>query len=254
MTESVKVAVITGAGSGIGRAAAHRLASDGFRVALIGRDESKLSETANAIRTANGVTQTDASKCIVCPGDIANEADVQKLVTSVLETFGRVDVLVNAAGMNVPKRSIMDCSAEDYARVVSVNLSGAFLLTKGFLATMRAQNAATIINIVSDSGLRGNNFAGAAYISSKFGLKGFTESINAEERHNGIRATAIYPGEVNTPILDKRPQPPSAELRAKMLQPDDIADCVSLVASLPQRAIVEEMVVRPAVQDWISRR
>ena len=102
--------------------------------------------------------------------------------------------------------------------MISTDLNGAFYLTRGFLQTMRQQGGGTVINIVSDSGWRGNNFAGVAYIAAKFGLRGLTEAINAEERQHGIRATSIYPGEVNTPILDRRPVPPPPEAREKMLQ------------------------------------
>jgi NAD(P)-dependent dehydrogenase (short-subunit alcohol dehydrogenase family) len=119
---------------------------------------------------------------------------------------------------------------------------------------MRAQGSGTIIHVVSDSGVRGNNFAGVAYIASKFGLRGLTEAINAEQRQHGIRATAIVPGEVSTPILEKRPVPPSEEERARMLQPEDVAECIALAALLPGRAIMEELVIRPAAQDWVSRR
>src|SRR5213078_1523269 len=104
----------------------------------------------------------------------------------------------------------------------------------------------TIVNVISDAGLSGNRVSGAAYIAAKFGLSGLTAAINAEERKNGIRACGIYPGEINTPLLDQRPTPPGAEARAKMLQADDVADCVMLAINLPARAIVEQLLIRPA--------
>jgi NADP-dependent 3-hydroxy acid dehydrogenase YdfG len=106
---------------------------------------------------------------------------------------------------------------------------------------MRARRTGTINNINSDVGKAARDLAGAAYVSSKFGLRGLTQQINAEERHNGVRACSICPRDVNTPLLDKRPQPPSAETRAAMLQPEDLAACVWLVATLPHRVVLDEI-------------
>ena len=240
-----KVTLVTGAGSGIGQAAAVRLAQEGGALVLVGRREAPLKETAALL----GGVDT-----LILPADIGNPAAVDGVMEATLAAYGRLDLLVNAAGLNVPKRALADCSVEDYQTVIAADLNGAFYLTRGFLPAMRQQGGGTIINIVSDSGWRGNNFAGVAYIAAKFGLRGLTEAINAEERQHGIRATAIYPGEVNTPILDRRPVPPPPEAREKMLQASDIAECIALAALLPPRAIIEDLVVRPAIQDWVSRR
>ena len=110
---------------------------------------------------------------------------------------------------------------------------------------MRARKTGTIVNIVSDAGKQASPKAGPAYVMSKFGLAGLTQSINAEERDNGIRACAIFPGDIDTPLLDKRPAPPGAEARAKMLSAEDVAECALLAISLPQRAVVEEILIRP---------
>ncbi len=106
---------------------------------------------------------------------------------------------------------------------------------------MRERRTGTIVNINSDVGKVAREIAGPAYVSSKFGLMGLTQQINAEERANGVRACSICPRDVNTPLLEKRPQPPSPEARGRMLQPEDLAACVWLVATLPPRAIVEEI-------------
>lgn len=240
-----KVALVTGAGSGIGRATAMRLAREGGAMLLVGRERGKLDETMGML---DGATATAHAL------DIADENAVQALAQAVTATHGRLDVLVNAAGTNVSPRSLDAGSVADWHRVLDTNITGAYLMCKAFLPLLRAANVGTIVNIVSDSGLRGNNFAGVAYTASKFGLKGLTEAINAEERQNGVRATSIYPGEVNTPILDRRPVPPPPEARAKMLQAEDIAACVALAALLPPRAIIEDLTVRPLAQDWVSRR
>jgi NAD(P)-dependent dehydrogenase (short-subunit alcohol dehydrogenase family) len=148
---------------------------------------------------------------------------------------------VNAAGINVPQRSFTALSLDDWHAVLGTNLHGAFYCVRAFLPGMRARQTGTIININSDVGKVARDLAGPAYVSSKFGLNGLTQQINAEERRHGVRACSICPRDINTPLLDKRPQPPTHEARARMIQPDDIADCVWLVTTLPARAIVEEI-------------
>jgi NAD(P)-dependent dehydrogenase (short-subunit alcohol dehydrogenase family) len=175
--------------------------------------------------------------------DVSRAADVDEMAAAVIERFGRVDVLVNSAGINVPKRSLRELSLEDWHRVIDTNLNGAYYCIRAFLPAMRAQREGTIVNINSDVGKIARDLAGPAYVTSKFGMTGLTQQINAEERANGIRATSIFPRDVNTPLLDKRPQPPPADLRARMLQPADLAACVWLAATLPSHAIVDEIVL-----------
>src|SRR6185503_6016955 len=155
--------------------------------------------------------------------------------------FNEVDVLVNSAGTNTPKRSLEVLSIDDYHTMINANLNGAYYCLQAFLPQMRARKSGTVINIVSDAGKQASPKAGPAYVMSKFGLTGLTQSINAEERANGIRACAIFPGDIDTPLLDKRPAPPKAADRARMLRPDDIADCALLAINLPARAVVEEI-------------
>jgi NAD(P)-dependent dehydrogenase (short-subunit alcohol dehydrogenase family) len=152
---------------------------------------------------------------------------------------------VNAAGTNAPKRSLEVLSLQDYHAMMDTNLNGAYYVTQAFLPAMRARKSGTIVHVVSDAGKQASPKAGPAYAMSKFGLAGLTQSINAEERGNGIRACAIFPGDIDTPLLDKRPAPPSAEARAKMMRAEDVAACVLLAINLPSRAIVEELVIRP---------
>ena len=225
--------MITGAGSGVGRAVALRFAAAGWKVALVGRREETLSDTA-------GLTSA-GDRAAAFPCDVSSWEGVAAMATAVLRRFGEVEVLVNAAGTNVPRRSFELLSIDDWHNVLATNLHGAYYCVRAFLPSMRAQAAGTIININSDVGKMARDLAGAAYVSSKFGLRGLTQQINAEERHHGIRACSICPRDVNTPLLDKRPQPPPAELRARMLQPDDLAACAWLVATLPLRAIVDEI-------------
>jgi NADP-dependent 3-hydroxy acid dehydrogenase YdfG len=230
-----KVAVVTGAGSGVGRAVAILLAEQGWRVALLGRREAALAETA----------QANPQALTSFPCDIADQAAVAAVASAVEAQLGEVEVLVNAAGTNTPVRSLAALSMEDYHRLVDTNLNGAFYCVQAFLPGMRQRGAGTIVNINSISGMRASAKAGVAYSMTKFGLAGLTEAINAEERGNGIRACTIFPGDINTPLLDQRPSPPPAEARALMLQPEDLARCALLVIDLPARAIIEQMVVVP---------
>ena len=154
-------------------------------------------------------------------------------------------MLVNSAATNVPQRLLEVLSLEDYHAMIKTNLNGAYYCVQAFLPQMRARRSGTIVNIVSDAGKQASPKSGPAYVMSKFGLAGLTQSINVEERSNGIRACAIFPGDIDTPLLDRRPQPPSAEARTKMLQSEDVAECALLAINLPPRAMVEEIVVRP---------
>jgi NAD(P)-dependent dehydrogenase (short-subunit alcohol dehydrogenase family) len=170
---------------------------------------------------------------------------VQAMARAVLDIFKTVDVLVNAAGTNAPNRSLEVLSLQDYHSMIDTNLHGAYFCVQAFLPQMRQRKTGTIVNIVSDAGKIASPKAGPAYAMSKFGLAGLTQSINAEERGNGVRACAIFPGDIDTPLLDKRPAPPDSAARSKMMLPEDIADCALLAINLPSRTIVEEILVRP---------
>ncbi len=209
----IKTAVVTGAGSGVGQAIALALAKEGWRVAILGRRETALKET---------------------------------MAAKVRGEIGDVEVLVNAAGTNTPARTLKELSLEKYRELVETNLTGAYLCVQAFLPRMRERRSGSIVNVVSDAGRQANPKAGVAYVISKFGMAGLTQSINVEERANGIRACSIFPGDIDTPILDKRPNPPPAEARQKMLRAEDIAECILLAIKLPPRAIVEEILIRPA--------
>ncbi|MFI5382474.1 MAG: SDR family oxidoreductase, partial [Tepidisphaerales bacterium] len=231
-------AVVTGASSGVGRAVAVRLAKAGWNVAVVSRRAEELAET---IRLAGKAGKTMAA--FVC--DISHEGEVEKMAAGVLKRFGTVRALVNSAGTNAPRRSWREVSLETYRELMETNLTGAYLCTRAFLPGMRERKCGSVVNIVSDAGLTANAKAGAAYVMSKFGMTGMTQSLNCEERENGIRATSIFPGDIDTPLLEKRPVQPTPEARARMLQADDVAACVMLALELPERAVVEGLVIRP---------
>jgi NADP-dependent 3-hydroxy acid dehydrogenase YdfG len=233
-----RTAVVTGAGSGVGQAIALKLVNQGWRVALVGRRAETLQET---VKFAGKLTQ----QFLLCPCDIGDAGAVEQMAKRVLAGFKEVEVLVNAAGTNAPKRALEVLSLEDYHAMIQTNLNGAYYCVQAFLPQMRARKSGTIINIVSDAGKQASPKAGPAYVMSKFGLAGLTQSINAEEKGNGIRACAIFPGDIDTPLLDKRPAPPDAKARARMLKSEDVAACALLAINLPPRALVEEIVIRP---------
>ena len=235
----MSTAVVTGAGSGIGRAIALKFANEGWNVALVSRRAATRSETVALADPESG------GRLASFPCDVTDPTAVGAMGRAVLDRFDTVDVLVNAAGINVPRRSFEVLSLDDWHAVLATNLHGAYYCVRAFLPGMRARQTGTIVNINSDVGKIARDLAGPAYVSSKFGLSGLTQQINAEERRNGLRACSIFPRDINTPLLDKRPQPPSPEARAQMMQPEDIAECVLLCINLPPRVIVEEMLVRP---------
>ncbi len=232
-----RTAVVTGGGSGVGQAVALALVQQGWRVAIIGRRADTLRETA--ARSGPHAPRITPHVC-----DIGDADAVASMGRHVLATWGDVEVLVNAAGTNA-QRALGVLSREDYHAMIATNLHGAYYCVQAFLPHMRARGSGTIINIVSDAGKQASPKAGPGYVMSKFGLAGLTQSINAEERANGIRACAIFPGDIDTPLLEKRPVVPDAAARARMMRADDVAACAVFCINLPAHVIVEEMLVRP---------
>ncbi len=234
------VAVVTGAGSGVGRATVLKFAAAGWRVALVGRRAEALAETVALAPKAQ------RARLLPLPCDLGDAAAIAAMARATLSRFGRVDVLVNAAGQNIPRRSLAELSLADYTAVMDANVTGVLHTVQAFLPKMRAQGAGTIVIVGSEAGKQASAKAGAAYVVSKFGATGLTQTINAEERPHGLRACCIFPGDIDTPLLNKRPVPPPPEARARMMQPEDIAECVWFAATLPARATVEEILVRPS--------
>lgn len=240
MEFSESVAVVTGAGSGIGRAVTRRLVEAGFRVHAIGRTRAKLDGTAAECGNNPRLTLHVA--------DVGDPQRVEQLFAEIQQTSGRVDLLVNNAGINVRDRAVAKLSIENWEKLLRVNLSGPFHCIRSALPMMKAQHAGLIINISSVAGVRPLVLGGAGYAAAKAGLNFLSSIVTQEECRQGIRSTVICPGEVETPILDERPEPVSAERRATMLQPDDVAQAVLFVARLPSRAHVPELIIKPTVQ------
>jgi NAD(P)-dependent dehydrogenase (short-subunit alcohol dehydrogenase family) len=235
---SGKVVWITGGGTGIGQAAAIAFAEEGAKVALLGRRASVLEESAAAVRKTGADVKTVSV-------DVANRAQVQAVAKDLLGAWKRVDVLVNNAGVNVPKRRLKELAGEDWDQVIGVNLTGAFNMIQAVLPPMRDQQGGLILNVSSMAGKGASGLAGTSYTASKHGMNGLSHSINTEEWVHGIRATAFCPGEVNTPIIDKRPIKLSPEERDQMMQPEDLAEALLFLAKLHPRTHVPEMLLMP---------
>ncbi len=233
-----KVVWITGAGSGIGRSTALAFAAAGARVAISGRRADMLGETARLIEGAGGAAT-------VAPADVANAADVTRAHAEIIAALGEVEILVNNAGTNAKRRHWKDLAPEDMARVVDVNLKGPFLCSLAVLPAMRARGGGTLIHVVSNAATGIYAVSGPTYTASKHGARAMSATINAEEGIHGIRSVCINPGEVETPILDTRPQPPGAADRALMVQPEDIAAAAVFAAMLPPRTCMAEMLITP---------
>jgi len=233
-----KVAIVTGASTGMGRAIAVALAGDGATLGLVARTAVRLEETA-ALARARG------SEVLAFPGDVADNEFVKRVIGALAERFGHLDLLVNNAGTNTFHRNLADISLADWQQVMSTNLTGAFLFVRHVLPHMRKAGRGQIINISSGAGLAPNPPAGVAYSASKHALHSLNGSINQEERRHGIRSCVIAPGETDTPNLDLRPLPPTPETRQKMMQPEDIAGAVLFVATQPEHVSVDLLVMNP---------
>lgn len=233
-----KVVWITGAGTGIGRAGADKLAAAGCKVVLSGRRVEPLEEIAEQINGAGGQAFIEAL-------DVSDQDAVAAVGARVLAQHGTVDILINNAGINIPQRHWQDVSNADWDAVVNIDLNGAFYCTQAVLPAMRTQGEGLVINVSSWAGVRVSFLTGPAYTAAKHAMNAMTESLNMEECINGIRACAVCPGEVSTPIMDRRPVPMSAEDRARMVQPEDMGDTLLFVASMPAHVCINELVISP---------
>ena len=243
MSSTLQTALVTGAGSGIGRSITATLAEMGLRVALVGRDREKLE------RARAGLVRGRDS-AFVASGDISDRYAVKAVVDQVLAAFGQIDVLVCNAGTNVKNRSLDALEPADWDRMIATNLTGAFNLVHYVLPAMRQRHNGLVIQICSIAGIRASTLGGAGYSASKFGQSALGICLGREEGAHGIRSSVIYPGEVDTPILEARPIPVGADRRAVILQPDDIAAAVRFLVELPPRAHVPELVITPTVDDF----
>ncbi len=240
-----KVAIITGAGTGIGKVAADLFAEAGTNLVLAGRRQAPLDEVAAQARE-HGV------EVEVRPTDLEDGDAAAALGAWSLERFGKVDVLVNNAGHSSRVRSMRYVGPEEWNSVFKVNVEGVYRLTQSVLANMIDRNTGTVITVSSMAALNPGLLGGAPYSAAKAASLNMIRGMNAELTKFGVRACAIMPGEVDTPILENRPRPPDSDDRSTMMQPEDIAQAIFLCAAMPQRTIVEQVVMIPTMRRDVS--
>jgi NADP-dependent 3-hydroxy acid dehydrogenase YdfG len=225
-----RVAWVTGGGSGIGEAGAEALAADGWIVVVSGRRKDALDAVVAKI------TKKSGGKAEAIALDVSNMADVNKAAEQLL---------VNSAGINVPKRSWADMELEGWDKLVEINLNGVLYCMRAVLPAMRKQKDGCIINVASWAGRHVSKMPGPAYTTTKHAVLALTHSFNMDECVNGLRACCLSPGEVATPILKLRPVVPSEEEQARMLQSEDLGRTIAFVASMPPRVCINEILISP---------
>jgi NAD(P)-dependent dehydrogenase (short-subunit alcohol dehydrogenase family) len=234
--------LVTGGGTGIGQGIAWALADAGCRVVVAGRRLEKLQQTV--------AHSPAAGKLFAHPVDVTNRDSVQQLVAWTNDTLSGIDVLVHAAGVNIKTRSMLEMPPDQWDTILAINATGAYNCMWAVLPQMRARLDGLIVNVSSISGKRASDLGGIAYCASKFAATGLGTAAGLEEARRGIRITNVYPGEVDTPILEQRPEPVPEARRALMLRPADVAQIVLAIVQLPPRAHVPEIVIKPTVQPY----
>lgn len=240
-TSAGKTALITGAGSGMGLETARLLARDGATVVLVGRRQEALDEVAATIRAEGGTA-------LALAADITRPDDVTRVLDRVHADLGPVDILVNNAGSASTVLNPQWLPHDEWRQVLDVNLTAVFQLTQAVLPDMLGRGTGTIVTVSSLAAVNPNLLGGAAYGAAKAGVRNFMTFLHNTFRNQGLRAITVLPGEADTPILDNRARPPAAEERAHMVQPEDVAEAVRLAVSLPQRVVLQEIVVAPTRQ------
>ncbi len=237
-----KICIITGGNSGIGRGVALKFAKEGAKLAIVGRTPATLQEVAAEIKAAGGEVDTFAL-------DVSDYNAVQQMAKAILEKYGRVDVLVNCAGGGSLHKRTLTTTPEDMQRVINSNLLGTIYCTQSVLPSMLEAKQGTIINISSGASRNPGLLGGMIYGAAKAGVNNFTEFINSEFTNSGVRACVVLPGEVDTAALTRnRPVPVSKSARETILKPEDMAEAIALIAELPQRAHIRELVIRPTMR------
>src|ERR1700751_4675610 len=236
--EGKRGAWVTGGGTGIGEAGAIARPDDGWTVVVSGRRKDALDAVVAEIAKSGGKAEAMAL-------DVSKAADVQKVADQIVARHGRIDLLVNSAGVNVPKRRWADMELEGWNQLVDINLNGVLYCMRAVLPAMRKQKDGCIINVASWAGRHVSKMPGPAYTTTKHAVLALTHSFNMDECANGLRACCLSPGEVATPILKLRPQVPSADEQAKMLQSEDLGRTIAFVAGMPPRGCVHEILMSP---------
>ena len=227
-----RVAIITGSGSGIGKATALALAQEGMKIVLCGRTVSKLEETAKLVEEAGG-------KALIVSGDLRDESYIIRIVDETMEAFGRIDVLINNAGVSLAK-PVVDCTAEEFDQIMDTNMKAPFLLFKYSIPHMRKSDCGTIINIASVVGHKGY-VNQSLYGASKHAITGFTKVLAKEVQEDGIRVHLLSPGGVYTErVANVRPDLDPTYL----IKPVDIADIILFLLKSRGNAVIDSINIR----------
>ena len=237
-----RVAIVTGAGRGIGRATALALAAEGASVVLAARSANEIESAAAEIRASH---PDPGLRALAIPCDVTSEAQVTAMVERTLGELGRIDVLVNNAGY-ARQGPIADLTVGELQRALDVNLIGTFLCCKAVLPTMRRQGSGRIVNVVSGSGKRGSLRRGA-YTAAKFAVIGFSQCLQLEVKEHGIGVCCVCPGPIDT-LMRATNNP--GEDRSKLLPPEEIAEAIVFAATRGPRTVIPEIEGRP--RDFVS--
>jgi len=227
----------------MGKATALALAKNGANVAIAGRNKENLASTVSLAQATEKISAKEA--------DVTDRYSLEDLFQWFDVEFGTLDYLVHAAGINVAMRSMEELSPDDWDRLIQINLTGSYNVLRLTLNRMRPLKKGLIVLINSVAGKRSVPLAGIGYNASKFGMSGLGIGVAEEERNNGIRISNLYPGEVNTPILENRKEPPGEEHRQSILQAEDVASVILHLCQLPERVHIPELVVKPTLQSFV---
>jgi NADP-dependent 3-hydroxy acid dehydrogenase YdfG len=238
VTTTNRIAWVTGGGTGIGKAGAQALLNDGWTVIVSGRRADVLDGVVRELSAGGRPIEAMAL-------DVSNAADAAQVAENILAKHGRIDLLVNSAGINLPKRSWDDVTGEGWDQIVDINLNGVMYCMRAVLPAMRAQQDGCIINVASWAGRIVSKMTGPAYTATKHAVLALTHSFNMDECVNGLRACCLSPGEVATDIMKNRPVPPSDEVMARMLQPDDLGRTIAFIAGMPAHVCINEVLISP---------
>lgn len=230
--------VIVGGGTGMGRETARALSRVGATVAIGGRRQTALDETADGLPILSHAI------------DVADRASVNAFFDWAIDELGHIDVFINAAGINIKNRSMAEMQPEQWDQVIAINTTGAYNCLHAVLPGMKARKTGLIINVSSVAGKRAIALGGIAYSSSKFAMTALSTCVANEVAEDGIRITNVYPGEVNTPLLEQRPLPVSEEHKERILQPEHVAELMVALIALPTAVHIPELVVKPLTQGW----
>jgi len=233
-----KVAVISGASHGLGQAIATELAALGADLVLLARGQERLETVAAPLRA-------DGRRVLTTSCDVSQAEQVRQAAQQAIDEMGQVDILINNAGIPAP-RTFQDTDYADWDRVIGVNLTGVFYLTRAFWEALTRNAASYVINVAGTAGLRGGS--SPAYGSAKFGLTGLTHAIAASGRPHNLRATVLYPGAMDT---GWRGAPIGVKPRAETMDPQQIAQLVGYLLTTPPEFVVNQAVLNPIADTWL---